>query len=124
MRGPAPPGGGRERRKVLLLWESLHQWGDELGQRGSFRGSEERAGACCGKPNGGKPAQRIPVVPRLRHKPAGVCRDWVLELGLRRTAPRRGLGLAAARQPEGPGVWYEPNLRAAEPGSPLKKPCC
>ena len=38
--------------------------------------------------------------------PAGTCRGWVLNLRLQRTDPGRGLGLAARRQPEGPGVWY------------------
>ena len=48
----------------------LHQQGDQLGQRGSFRGSEESAAASL-QQNTDRPAQRVPAT--LLHSPG---QDW------------------------------------------------
>ena len=43
--GPVPLGGSCESRKVRSPWNLLYLLGDQLGQKGSFRGSEESAAA-------------------------------------------------------------------------------
>ena len=50
-----------------------------------------------------------PALPSLRCASAGTGRGWVRKLGLQRSDPERGLGLAAWRQPEGAGVWCNYN---------------
>lgn len=48
----------------------------------------------------------LPALPTLRQVlPSGAGRSWVLKIGLRRSDPGRGLGLAVQRQPEGTEVW-------------------
>ena len=49
----------------------------------------------------------LPCTPSLRH--ASACADggWVLKLGIQRSDPGRGLGLAAWKQPKGARVWCD-----------------
>ena len=73
------------------------QWlGDQPAHKGSFRGLEESAAA-----SGQQLEQRencthdqgfCPAFPSLRHVSARVDGSWVLELGLWRSEPGRGLG--------------------------------
>lgn len=51
---------------------------------------------------------------------------WVLKLGLQRTDPGKGLGLAVRRQPEAPGAWPSPQLgaHAGQNVSPAEEPHC
>ena len=38
--------GAEGKERFLHLWKPTHWWGDQLGQRGSFLGLEERAATC------------------------------------------------------------------------------
>ena len=98
--------------RFLHPGKPLHWQGDQLGQKGSFRGLQESAAAGLQQAeqmeactNG--PCHR-PALPSLRCAFAFVYGGWVLKLGLQRTDPGRGRGLAARRQPEGAGLWLRP----------------
>lgn len=66
-------------------------------ERGSFGALEESTAAGCGRQNGGWPAQ-MATTAAVCSPPwpssTGVGGDWMLKLGLWRSDPGRGLGLA------------------------------
>ena len=75
-----------------------HRQGDGPGQKESFRASEEKTAAGLQQP---KQREDCTVsqccclaLPSLTNKSASAGRGWVLELGLQRSEPGRGLGLA------------------------------
>ena len=83
----------------------LHQWGDQLRQRGSFRGSEEsaatslwQAGQCKTYTDG---LCHSSAHPSLSRASPGAKRGWVLACGIWRADPERGQMLAVKRLPEG-----------------------
>ena len=106
----------------------LHWRGDQLGQKGSFRGSEESATTGWWQAEqremGTEDRCHLVAIPSPRCMPTGVCRGWVLKLRLQRTARGRGLGLAAWRQTEGAGV-YGPQLGCTQkkPGPAIEAKC-
>ena len=83
----------------------LHQWGDQLGQKGSFRGSEESAATSLQEAEWRKTSTDSPghlaALPSLRGASVGMRGGLVLKLGLQKTDVGRRLGLAAQRSPKG-----------------------
>ena len=99
-----------------------HQWGDQPGQKGSFRTSEENAGQKgsfrTSEENAAAGLMAASAVGRLHRwsaPPPGTpqpethvrqCRR-VLELGLWRSDLGRGLGLAVQKQPGGAEIYRD-----------------
>ena len=100
-----PLGGELKVRRGSCIWGNPSPQGDQVGQKGIFRGSEESAATSlwqAGQSENSKDGLRHgPVCTILRHS---AHRDWVLECGAWRADPGRGLLLAERRQPEGTGV--------------------
>lgn len=102
--GPMPLEGswGKE---VPEAGEVPSLWEDKLGQKRSFRGSNEGTisslwQACqSGTYTDGPCHPSIPL--RLKHMSAGMSKCWVQASGNETTNPGRGLLLAVWRQPEG-----------------------
>ena len=108
--GPAPLGGNCKRRKVPSPWEAPSPAGRSVGTKRELRRlrEEHSNGFVAGRTERDQHRWSMPLgaFPSRRCMSAGVRGGWVLKLGLQRTDPRRGLGLAAWRQPEGAEVWY------------------
>ena len=90
------PRRGLWERKSSSLWEAPSQAGRLARTEGSFRASEENAAAGRRQSEQGETSTngqcQHPAVLSLKHVSTGV--GWVLELGLQRFNPGRGLGLA------------------------------
>ena len=103
-----PLWGAEGEERFLYLGKPSHWWRDQLGQKGSFRGSEESPATGLWQAGQSETCTgglcHIPACPRLRQVSAGVHGGWVLEHGVWRAEPGRGLLLAVRRQPEGMGV--------------------
>ena len=82
--------------RFLYPGKPPHRQRGWLGQKGSFRASEENAAAGGRQSEQGETSTngqcQHPAVLSLKHASTGV--GWVLELGLQRFNPGRGLGLA------------------------------
>ena len=107
--GPAPLGGSCERGKASAPWEVPSLAGrsartEEELQRLEGEGSNQFAEGKAERDRTDGPCRCL-ALPSLRCSPAGAGRGWVLRLGLQRSDPGRGLGLAAWRQLEGARVW-------------------
>ena len=91
-----------------------HQLGDQPGQKGRFRGSEESAAIGLQQAEQKETSTDGPghlaAHSSLRCASVGVHSGWVLKLGFQRTDLGRGLGLAAWRRPKGAGVWPGPQM--------------
>ena len=92
----------------MHLGKPPHQWGDHLGQKGSFGVLEESTATSLWQegqtetyPNG---PCHSPACPSLRHVSIRVNGGWVLKRGVWGADPGRGLRLAVRRQPVGTGV--------------------
>ena len=103
------------------LWRPPQQRGDQLGQRGSFRVSEESpATSLCQAGQSETYTDGLchgTVHPSLRWVSARAHWGWVLELGVQAVNPGRGLLLAVRRRPEGTGGRSSIS-RSAHGGSP------
>ena len=86
--------------------------GGQLGQKASFRGSEESAATGLWqaeqKETSTDGPSHLAASPSLRRASAVACSGWFLKLRLQQTNLEKRLELAAWRQPEGAGVWLRP----------------
>ena len=100
--------GAEEEERFLHPGKPPHQWGDQLGHKGNFRGSKESTATSLWQASQSETytdgPRHSPARPSLRHVSATAGGGWVLERGVWRADPGRGLLLAARRQPEGMGV--------------------
>ena len=97
----------RENR-FLHLGKPPHQQGDQLGRKGSFRGSEESTATSLWQAGQSDTYTdspcHSPARPSLRHVSAGVRGGWGLEHEVWRVDLGKALLLAVRRQPEGTGM--------------------
>ena len=105
-----PWDGAVKEERFLYPGKSCHRWGDQPGQRGSFRASEKNTATSLQQSEQRKTCidsqYHSSALPSLRHLSASTSEGWVRKLGLQRSDPERGLGWAARKQPEGAGAWY------------------
>ena len=108
--GTCAPGKELQKRKGLHTLVSPLTGGEiKPGQMVSFGASEESETTGLWRAKWRKTCTegqcRHLALPSLRRSAAGAGGGWVLSLGLQRSYPGRGLGLATWRQPEGAKVW-------------------
>ena len=105
---PVEEGAAEGEGRLPHLGKPLHQQGDQLGQKGSFRGSQRRAQQpVSGRQDRVRPTQMVHAQPCMLQPETcdQCCRwGWEQEFGVWRANPGRGLLLAARRQPVGMGM--------------------
>ena len=106
--GTCAPGKELWKRKVPTYGKSPQWWGDQPGQRGSFRASEDCAATGLQRAMQRETCtddQCWPALPCLRWLSIEVVGAWCWGSGLGGQTLGRGLGLAVQRQPERAKVW-------------------
>ena len=101
---PVPLGGSCEWGKVSTPWEAPSPVGRLAGTDRELQSFGENTAAGLRQTADFTDGQcRCPALPSLRGASAGTGRGWVLELGLQRSDPERGLGAAVWKKAQGGG---------------------
>ena len=126
--GTCALGGSCERRKVFSPWDLSSLAGRLTKTEREWPGlcleGCAGTGLLIGWRESGTDSCHVTALPSLKCMPTATCSGWLLKFRLQQMELRRGLSLAAQRQPKGPGVWFRPTWleHTRQDASPPQEP--